>query len=208
MGVRKRYKFKSRCDKKPKRQTMKEKLKLQQKLVVLMVARAIWDKGIKEYYEAASKIVQTHTNVAFLLVGDTDEGNHTSASKTFLQSGDVHWLGHRDDIVELTAMCDIYVLPSYREGLPATLMEAASMSKPIVTTNTVGCREVVEDGFNGYLVPCKESTQLTEKIEVLIVNEALRKTMGNNGRKKVLKEFDISVVLEKYMTYYSRFIPC
>jgi len=178
------------------------------KHIVLMVARAIWDKGVKEYYEAAEKLKNMYPNVEFLLVGDTDEGNHTSASKIFLENGAVTWLGHRDDIVELTAICDIYVLPSYREGLPATLMEAASMSKPIVTTDTIGCREVVENEYNGFLVPIKESKILSEKIETLILDKSLRHKMGYNGRKKVLKEFDIHIVLSQYMNYYNRFLKC
>jgi N,N'-diacetylbacillosaminyl-diphospho-undecaprenol alpha-1,3-N-acetylgalactosaminyltransferase len=188
--------------------TIKKDNNLQDKIIVLMVARAIWDKGIKEYYETASILTKKYKHVEFILVGDTDEGNHTSASKEFLQNGHVTWLGHRDDIVELTAISDIYVLPSYREGLPATLMEAASMSKPIVTTDTVGCREVVENGYNGFLVPVKNCEQLSSKVETLILDEPLRKKMGSNGRQKVLEEFDIDIVLDQYIHYYNRFIKC
>jgi N,N'-diacetylbacillosaminyl-diphospho-undecaprenol alpha-1,3-N-acetylgalactosaminyltransferase len=187
---------------------IKHNNKLTGKIVILMVARAIWDKGIKEYYDAAAKLVKKYPQVEFILVGDTDKGNHTSASIEFLKNGKVRWLGHRDDIVELTAISDIYVLPSYREGLPATLMEAASMSKPIVTTDTIGCREVVEDGYNGFLVPIRDSLSLSNKIESLIENESLRKKMGANGRKKVLKEFDINIVLSQYLEYYNRFLTC
>ena len=186
----------------------RHKLGIKNEIVVLMVARAIWDKGIREYYEAASILKQKGGNISFLLVGDTDEGNHTCASEAFLKNGDVQWLGHRDDIAELTAMCDIYVLPSYREGLPATLMEAASMAKPIVTTDTVGCREVVEDGYNGFLIPLRDSIALAEKIEILTEETSLREEMGKNGRQKVLKEFDIDIVLAQYLDYYNRFLKC
>lgn len=173
---------------------------------VLMVARAIWDKGIKEYYQAASLLNEKYGNLEFLLVGDTDEGNSTCATEEFLQSGCVTWLGHRDDIAELTASCDIYVLPSYREGLPVTLLEAASMSKPIVTTDTVGCRDVVEDGYNGFLVPIKDADSLAQKIEQLILDENLREQMGKRGRERVLKEFDVKMVVKQYMDYYERFL--
>ena len=83
----------------------------------------------------------------FVLIGDTDEGNLSCANKEFLNSGNVTWLGHRDDIKEQINSCDIFVLPSYREGVPRTLLEASSLSKSIVTTDTVGCREVVDDGY-------------------------------------------------------------
>ena len=185
---------------------IKDKNNLSNKLIVLMVARAIWDKGIKEYYEAAKIIKENHSNIEFVLVGNTDEGNHTCASIEFLRNSDVKWLGHRDDIVELTAISDIYVLPSYREGVPATLMEASSMSKPIVTTDTVGCREVVKDGYNGFLVPIKDSKNLALKIEKLILDENLRKRFGSNARIKVEKEFDVNIVVKQYMEYYDRII--
>jgi N,N'-diacetylbacillosaminyl-diphospho-undecaprenol alpha-1,3-N-acetylgalactosaminyltransferase len=186
--------------------SIKEKNNLTGKLVVLMVARAIWDKGIREYYAAAAALKQHYPRVEFLLVGGTDEGNHSCASEEFLNSGAVEWLGHRDDIAEITAACDIYVLPSYREGLPATLMEATSMAKPIVTTNTVGCRDVVDNGVNGFLVPIKDTNELIEKIESLIKDQDLRIKMGQKGREKALCEFDVNKVIQHYMEYYETFI--
>ena len=167
-----------------------------------MVARAIWDKGIKEYYVAAESLSKKFRNVVFVLVGGTDQGNHTCASETFLNSGTVRWLGQRDDIADLTAIADIYVLPSYREGLPATLMEAAAMSKPIVATDTVGCRDVVKDGYNGFLVPVKDSKALIKKIETLINDQELREQFGTNGRKIAENEFDVHSVVAQYMDYY------
>ena len=172
------------------------------KIVVLMIARAIWDKGIKEFYESAKILKQKYQDVEFVLVGSTDEGNHTCASKKYLQSGEVRWLRHRDDIAELIAIADIFVLPSYREGLPVTLMEAASMSKPIITTDTVGCKNVVKDGYNGFLVPVKDINTLAIKIEKLILNEKLRKRFGNNGRKIAEEYFDVEKIVKQYMNYY------
>jgi N,N'-diacetylbacillosaminyl-diphospho-undecaprenol alpha-1,3-N-acetylgalactosaminyltransferase len=175
-------------------------------LVILMVARAIWDKGVKEYYESAEILSKKFPHAKFLYVGDTDDGNHSCANAEFLSSSNVIWLGHRDDIPELTALSDIYVLPSYREGVPRTLLEAASMSKPIVTTDTIGCREVVEDGYNGFLVQVKDSNDLACGIEKLIEDRVLRDTMGKNGRIKVLKEFDVDIVVSKYMEVYEKII--
>jgi len=178
-------------------------LALKHKIVILMVARAIWHKGVREFYEA-SDMLSSYDNVQFVLVGDTDEGNHSSVNRAFLNGGNVLWLGHRDDILNLTALCDIYVLPSYREGVPRTLLEAASMEKSIVTTDTVGCREVVEDGVNGFLVPVGDSKILTQKIKQLIEDRDLRETMGKNGRIKALKEFDVNVVVQQYLELYEK----
>lgn len=172
------------------------------KIIVLMIARAIWHKGIKEYYDAA-KLLENE-NIEFILIGDTDEGNLSCANEEFLNNGNVTWLGHRDDIKEQIELCDIFVLPSYREGVPRTLLEASSLSKPIVTTDTVGCREVVDDGFNGFLVPVKDSILLANKIVKLSKDNDLRDTMGKNGRIKALKEFDINIVVEKYLEVYKR----
>lgn len=187
---------------------IKRKLGLEEnKVVVIMVARALWDKGIEEYYKAAEMLSNRHNNVEFLFVGDVDSGNPSSVTRDFLQSsGCVKWLGFRNDIRDITAICDIYVLPSYREGLPRTLLEAASMGKPIVTTNTTGCREVVEDGKNGFLVPVKDYITLAEKIEILINNRKLRLEMGGRGRKKAVEEFHVGKVVEKYMEVYGKLI--
>jgi N,N'-diacetylbacillosaminyl-diphospho-undecaprenol alpha-1,3-N-acetylgalactosaminyltransferase len=187
-------------------QTVRKKLGLENKIIILMVARAIWDKGVREYYEAAALVKQKYEDVAFLLAGGTDEGNPSCASETYLQTGVVKWLGYREDIADLTAVCDICVLPSYREGMPVTLMEAASMAKPIITTDTVGCNDVVEDEKNGFLVPIKDIEALAAKMEVLIQNKDLRYEMGYNGRVKALAEFDVRKVVKQYMEYYETFI--
>jgi N,N'-diacetylbacillosaminyl-diphospho-undecaprenol alpha-1,3-N-acetylgalactosaminyltransferase len=183
---------------------LKKSLGLKDEIVVLMVARAIWHKGVREFYEVASMFERK--KVKFILVGDIDKGNHSSASKEFLQNGNVVWLGHRDDIKELTALCDIYVLPSYREGVPRTLLEAASMAKPIVTTDTVGCREVVDDAVNGFLVPVKDTMVLFEKIDLLVKNAPLREEMGKKGREKAVKEFDIKNIVSQYLELYSEYV--
>ena len=136
------------------------------------------------------------------MVGDIDNGNPSSADKEFLNSGDVLWLGHRDDVLELTAMSNIYVLPSYREGVPRTLLEASAMAKPIVTTNTVGCREVVKNGKNGFLVPTQDSKSLANKIEYLLNHDDERKIMGENGRIMAINEFDVKQVVKQYIKLY------
>ena len=181
---------------------LRASLGLGTKVVVLMVARAIWHKGVREFYEAAAKL-SDNEDIQFILVGDIDEGNHSSADKTYLKSGSALWLGHRDDILQLTSMSDIYVLPSYREGVPRTLLEAASMGKPIVTTDTVGCREVVKDGYNGFLVPVKNTESLSQKIQLLAQDEGMRKIMGDNGRILAINEFGVHKIVEQYLHLYS-----
>jgi len=184
---------------------LRANLKLEDKIVVLMVARAIWHKGVREFYEAAQRLSRTN-KVQFVLVGDIDSGNPSSADKSFLKSGNVLWLGYRDDMVELTEISDIYVLPSYREGVPRTLLEATSMAKPIVTTDTVGCREVVRDGYNGYLVPAKDASALAEKITELVISREKRKIMGENGRMVAVNEFDIDIIVDRYMGLYHQLL--
>lgn len=182
---------------------LRDSLNLQDKIIVLMVARAIWHKGIREFYEAARHL-EEREDVQFLLVGDVDEGNPSSASKDFLTQGNVLWLGHRDDVLLLTALSDVYVLPSYREGVPRTLLEAASMAKPIVTIDTVGCREVVKDGENGFLVPMKNAEMLSQKIAYLVDHPEERKIMGEHGRIMAIKEFDIKIIVEQYLKLYAQ----
>jgi len=184
--------------------TLKRDMDVGNKIIVLMVARAIWHKGVHEFYEAA-RLLSKNNNLQFILVGDVDEGNPSSVDKAYLEGGNVLWLGHRDDVLLLTAMSDIYVLPSYREGIPRTLLEAASMAKPIVTTDTVGCREVVTEGENGYLIPVKHSTQLAARIDDLANDPDKRKIMGENGRIIAINEFDVKRVIAQYLALYYRF---
>jgi N,N'-diacetylbacillosaminyl-diphospho-undecaprenol alpha-1,3-N-acetylgalactosaminyltransferase len=169
--------------------------------IVLMVARAIWHKGIREFYEAADRL---RGRARFVLVGATDPGNPSCADETFLRSGVVHWLGERNDIAELTAACDIYVLPSYREGVPRTLLEGAAMGKCLVATNVTGCREVVRPGINGILVPPRDASALAEALLSLLKDPSLRRKMGAASRRIALDEFDLEKVVAQYLTLYQR----
>jgi N,N'-diacetylbacillosaminyl-diphospho-undecaprenol alpha-1,3-N-acetylgalactosaminyltransferase len=189
-----------------KLENIRSNLNVKNKLVVLMVARAIKDKGVREFYEAASIIANKQKDVEFILIGGIDEGNHTNINKDFLLQGCVKWLDHRDDVIDIMAISDICVLPSYREGLPVTLLEACAMSKPIVATNAYGCRDVVTDTVNGFLVPIKNAQLLSEKIETLLSDKSLRMSMGAKGRELAVSEFDINIVNNKYMQYYDSFL--
>lgn len=172
-------------------------------IVILMVARAIWHKGLKEFIEASKIVTKTNPNAKFILVGDIDKGNPSSASKEYLnEQKSIIWLGHRDDIAELISICDIFTLPSYREGVPRTLLEASSMAKPIVTTDAVGCKEVVSENINGFLIPIKNPLALADKLKILIGDKSLREKFGTNSQIKAKKEFDVNIVVDKYLEIY------
>ncbi len=168
--------------------------------IILMIARVIRDKGVKEFINAAELLKD---KAEFWYVGDKDTGNKNAFEPEWKN---VQFLGFRSDIKELISKSDIVVLPSYREGVPRTLIEAASMSKPIVTTNAPGCREIVDDKINGFLVPIKNSIELAKNIEVLIEDKNLREKFGKNSRIKAIKEFDIKIIVDKYMKMYKEII--
>jgi len=176
-------------------------------VIMLMIARLLIHKGILEYLNLAKILKQKYDDkVEFLLVGDFDPGNPYNISKevlqTYIDKRIIKFLGWRDDIKELLALCDIFILPSYREGIPRTLLEAASMGKPIITTNTIGCKEVVEDGKNGYLVPPKDIKALEKAIERLISDYDLRKNFGNYSREKAIREYDLKKIVTRYTDLY------
>ncbi len=170
----------------------------------LLIARVLWDKGIGEYIEAVKIIKQKYDNVEFLLLGTIGVDNPTAISKEKILEWEkekiIKYLGTTDNIKEKIAYADCIVLPSYREGTPRTLLEAAAMEKPIVTTNVPGCKEVVDDGVNGFLCNVKDYIDLADKMEkILKLSEEERKTMGKKGREKVIKEFDEKIVIKKYI---------
>lgn len=170
----------------------------------LLIARMLWDKGINEYIEAIKIIKQKYENVEFQLLGSLDVVNKTAISKeqieSWVEEGLVTYLGVTDDVKEYIKKSDCIVLPSYREGTPRTLLESASMEKPIITTNTPGCKEVVEDNINGFLCEVKNTQDLAHKMgKILNLSVIQRETMGKTGRKKMIKEFDESIVINKYL---------
>jgi len=174
------------------------------KPVVMMVGRAIWHKGVKEFYEAANRLKH---KAHFVYIGSPDPGNPSSVNEDFLYKGCVEYLGHRDDIRDLIGSCDIFVLPtSYREGLPRTLLEAGALGKPLVATNTVGCRDVVIDGVNGFLVPVKDIESLSKAIEKLIDNQDMRKQFGQNSRKIIEMNFSIEKIISQYEAIYEKLL--
>ncbi|MCB5187688.1 glycosyltransferase family 4 protein [Methylobacillus caricis] len=179
-------------------------------IVVVLPARMLWDKGIGEFVEAAAMLKAEKIDARFVLVGGTDAGNLASIAEAQLRTwqalGHIEWWGRRDDMPKVLEQANIVCLPSYREGLPKALLEAASSGKPIVTTNVPGCREVVQDGYNGILVPAKDAIKLAEALRRLILDHVMRQRMGHAGREMVLKEFSQEYIVRKVLSVYKRLI--
>lgn len=173
--------------------------------VFLLVARMLWDKGIGEYVEASRIIQNKYKNVEFQMLGFLDVDNHSAVSKEqmkkWVDAGHVNYLGVSDDVKTEIAKAECVVLPSfYREGTPRVLLESASMAKPIITTDSVGCRDVVDDGVNGYLCEVRNSQDLADKMEMMLkLSSDDRKAMGKAGRDKMILQFDEKIVIDKYL---------
>lgn len=170
----------------------------------LLIARMLWDKGIGEYVEAARLLKARGANVEVCLLGFLDVQNPAAIARTqmdeWVKEGSVRYLGVSDTVADELAHADCVVLPSYREGVPRTLLEAAAMGRPIITTDAIGCREVVNHGVNGYLVEPRNAADLAAKMEQMIaLTPAARSEMGRQSRAKVEREFDEQIVIEKYL---------
>lgn len=174
--------------------------------VVILTARMLWDKGVGEYVEAARRVLAQGYKARFLLVGSPDPLNHAAISEATLrgwqEEGLIEWLGHRDDIPQLLAASHIVCLPSYREGLPKSLLEALACGKPVVTTDVQGCREVVNDGVNGLLVPVKDSKELARALVSLLESPVRRVEMGRAGRLRAETEFSQERVIAETLAVY------
>ncbi|WP_291952552.1 N,N'-diacetylbacillosaminyl-diphospho-undecaprenol alpha-1,3-N-acetylgalactosaminyltransferase [Campylobacter sp.] len=172
-----------------------------QKPIVLMISRALWHKGIKEFYTAAS-ILKEKAN--FILVGGRDD-NKSCAPLEFLNSKEVFYLGARKDIAKLLNLCDIFVLPSYKEGYPKTILEAMACKKACVVSDAEGCIEAVENGIDGLICKCKDSKDLAEKIQILLEDLVLRETLAKNAFLKAQNYDEDNIALE-YINFYKGFI--
>ena len=170
----------------------------------LLAARMLWDKGIGVYVEAARLVKQRYPNAEFCLLGFLDVKNPTAISREQMAEWDgegvIRYLGATDDMKAALSQADCVVLPSYyREGVPRSLLEAAAMACPIITTDAVGCREVVDDGVNGFLVRPRDASDLSEKmIRMLEMTPKDLEMMGLAGRKKMELEFDEQLVIRRY----------
>nr|AXL05126.1 undecaprenyl-phosphate alpha-N-acetylglucosaminyl 1-phosphate transferase [Aeromonas hydrophila] len=176
----------------------------------LLVARMLWDKGIGEYIEAARVIKSKYPKTHFQLLGACDVPNPSLISREQISiwesEGIVEYLGTTDDVRTVIANVDCVVLPSYREGIPRTMLEAAAMAKPLIVSDAPGCKDVVINGKTGFLCKVKNRDSLAAAME-LIINQSTQEhvDMGVAGRNLVLQKFDEQVVIKKYIDMLSRY---
>lgn len=177
---------------------------------VVLAARLLWDKGIAEYAEAARQLKAKGLPIRFLLAGAPDLGNPAAIPQATLDGwqaeGLIELLGQVSDMAALFATADMVVLPSYREGLPKSLIEAAACTLPLVTTDVPGCREVVTHEVDGLLVPVKDAKALANAIERLHLNPAWARELGLAARARALREFDEKIVINKTLAVYQELL--
>jgi len=175
-------------------------------VVVTMISRLIRDKGVMEFVGAAKLLRMRGVSAKFDLVGMPDPGNPSSVSERELEiwksEGVVEYLGRREDIPEIMARSHLIVLPSYREGLPKTLLEAAASGRAVVTTDVPGCRDAVEPGVTAEVVPAGNILALAETIEALVRDPIRRQAMGRAGRQFVERNSSIDAVTAAHMQLY------
>ncbi len=175
--------------------------------VVVMVARLLRDKGVHELAEAARLLRRADVAVRVQLVGGVDEKNPNSLTRfeadALQAEGAVEWLGHRTDVSAIYARADVAVLPSYREGLPKSLLEAAASGLPLVGTDTSGCREVITDGDNGLLVPVGDARRLADALRRLIGDAGLRARLGARSRERAEREFAQEAIFAQTAAIYA-----
>jgi glycosyltransferase involved in cell wall biosynthesis len=170
----------------------------------LLMARILWDKGIGEYVSAAREIRKIFPNVKFKILGFLDVSNPSAISRDifnkWIEEDVIEFLGQTDDVRHFISESDCVVLPSYREGLPRTLLEAASMARPIITTNVPGCKDTLIDGLTGLLCEPANTNDLVSKIcNFLLLSYEERLQMGSRGRQFIQENFDESIVINKYL---------
>ena len=174
------------------------KMNLPQNISILMVARLVWSKGIREYIEAAKIVKKSFPNVKFILVGGLDE-NSESLSKQDLDKlvaeEVVDYRGYLSDVRSALQDSSIFVLPSYHEGKGTAILEAQACGRVIITTNAPGCSETVIDGYNGFIVPTRNAYELAQKIMFLIKNPEEIKRMGDNAYEYCKKTFSSEIIV-------------
>jgi glycosyltransferase involved in cell wall biosynthesis len=178
--------------------------------VVVLAARMLWAKGVGEFVDAARQLREQKIEARFVLAGDSDPGNPSAVPVWQLEqwhdSGAVEWWGACDDMPRVLADAHIVCLPSYREGLPKVLIEAAASGRPIVTTDVPGCREVVRHEENGLLVPARNAAALAAALRRLILSPVLRQFLGQRGREIAVAEFGLEKVIEQTLSIYKELL--
>jgi len=177
-----------------------KELDTNKKIKFTFIGRIIKDKGIEEFLYAASKIKKEFPNVLFEVVGFIDDAKYGSMIDDFVSCGTIDYLGERNDIAKIMENSSCIVLPSYGEGRGTVLQEGASVGRPLITCDTYGCKENVDNGYNGFLCEVKSSNSLANAFKKYInLNKKDKIIMGKNSRLKAEQEFDRQIVVEKYI---------
>jgi glycosyltransferase involved in cell wall biosynthesis len=179
-------------------------------IVVGVVGRLVWEKGYREVFEAATRLRSLAPRARVVVIGPTDYAKEDAITEADIaraeRDGGIRFLGMRDDVEDLYPAMDMYVLASYREGFPRSAMEAAAMGRPLVATNIRGCRQVVDDGVTGRLVPVHDAAALADAIASIAGDDAGRAAMGAAGRAKAQREFDDRAVIDITLGIYERLL--
>ncbi len=174
-------------------------------VVFALVARMLIDKGVREFIAAAKILKAKNLEAEFWLVGTPDDGNKSSLSLPKLEAlnkeGIIKYLGFQD-VCKIWKMAHVAVLPSYREGLSRSLLEAGAYGRAIITTNAPGGRELVKDKINGLLVNVQDSKSLAKAMELLVADPQMRKTLGQKIREDILEKYDSKIIAAKMLTFY------
>jgi len=176
--------------------------------VVILASRLLWDKGVAQFVEAARVLKSEGVQARFALIGEPDLGNPAAIPREQLEvwqeCGEIEWWGLQEahKMPDILARSHIVCLPSYREGIPRILIEAAASGRPIVTTDAPGCREVVRPGVNGIIVPSRDTASLVGALRFLIENPEARISMGANNRQMAVQEFSQELVIAQFMAVY------
>ena len=174
--------------------------------IVMLASRMLWDKGVGEFVEASRRLKQNGLAARYVLVGRCDEHNPAAIEpaqlRRWVEDGVVEWWEHREEMSQTLASATIVVLPSYREGLPKVLLEAAACGKPLIATDVPGCRDIVTHGVNGLLVPARDSSALAAAIDSLLGDSPLRAAMGMAGREAVILAFSVEKVAGQVVALY------
>lgn len=164
---------------------------------ILMIARLLRSKGIQEYFNAIKIVKAKHPEVTAMLVGGVDNNDEALTREDlehFISCVDIEYYGHQEDVRPMLKKCSLFVLPSYHEGTPRSVLEAMATGRPIITTDAPGCRETVIDGYNGFLVPIGDSIKLAEKISIILEESALAEKMAVNSFNYCLEYYDVNKV--------------
>jgi glycosyltransferase involved in cell wall biosynthesis len=188
--------------------TVRANLKLQEDCTVFIcVTRLLWEKGIYELVDAFKQAIELNNKIILLIVGSPDVNNPRHVNLEYIQSfkgsNSIIFLGNRNDIRELLSASDIFIYPSYyREGIPRGILEAASMSLPIITTDMPGCKLTVVSNSNGYLIPSRSTNAIINIIQHVLLNTNQLKSMGTKSRQIALNEFSNDVIYKEMMNLY------